>query len=314
MTDTTTNDTIETADAAPADTLSTGVPNASVARTAPADAPATPIVKPGRRPHVVIIGGGFGGLTAARQFAKADVDVTLIDRVNHHLFQPLLYQVATAVLAPSDITVPIRWVLRRNRNVLVLMAEAREVDVARRVVYVDDERRELPYDYLIVASGARHSYFGHDDWEDTAPGLKSIADAYEMRRRFLMAFELAEKADDEKVRLEYQTFVIVGGGPTGVELAGMIPDTARGFCKDFRRINPSSTRVVLIEGGKRLLSAFPEELSARAKRDLEALGVEVRLGSVVTRIEPDGVYIGEERIGTRTVFWAAGNAASPLAR
>ncbi|MBV9880203.1 MAG: NAD(P)/FAD-dependent oxidoreductase, partial [Gemmatirosa sp.] len=170
------------------------------------------------------------------------------------------------------------------------------------------------YDYLVVAAGARHSYFGHDDWEELAPGLKSIVDAAEMRRRFLTSFEMAEKADDPAVRRAYQTFVIVGGGPTGVELAGIIPDTARGFCKDFRRINPSETRVILIEGGKRLLAAFPETLSARAHRDLESLGVDVRLGSVVTRVEPDGVYVGDEHIATRTVFWAAGNAASPLGR
>ncbi|AHG87599.1 Pyridine nucleotide-disulfide oxidoreductase, FAD/NAD(P)-binding domain protein [Gemmatirosa kalamazoonensis] len=291
------------------------MPNASVAQTTSTSGVVSrPIAGRTGRPHVVIVGGGFGGLTAARALKHADVDVTIVDRVNHHLFQPLLYQVATAVLAPSDITVPIRWVLRRQRNALVLMAEAREIDVERRIVYLDDERRELPYDYLIVAAGARHSYFGHDDWEDTAPGLKSIADAYEMRRRFLMSFELAEKADDPAVRLQYQTFVIVGGGPTGVELVGMIPDTARGFCKDFRRIDASRTRVILIEGGPRLLAAFPESLSARAKRDLEGLGVEVRLGSVVTRVEPDGVYIGDEHIATRTVFWAAGNAASPLGR
>ena len=298
----------------PVDTQSTGVPNASVARTAPADG-ARPVVVPrAGRPRVVVIGAGFAGLTAARTLKHADVDVTLVDRVNHHLFQPLLYQVATAVLAPSDITVPIRWILRKQRNALVLMAEAREVDVNARVVYLDDERRPLPYDYLIVAAGARHSYFGHDDWEDVAPGLKSIADAYETRRRFLMAFELAEKADDPAVRREYQTFVIVGGGPTGVELAGMIPDTARGFCHDFRRIVPTNTHVILLEGGKRLLAAFPEKLSEHAKRDLEALGVEVRLDSIVTRVEPDGVFIGGERIPTRTVFWAAGNAASPLGR
>jgi NADH dehydrogenase len=297
------------------DVLSTGVPNASVAPTASPAAPSAPVVHKRRgRPHVVIIGGGFGGLNAARQFKGADVDVTLVDRTNHHLFQPLLYQVATAVLAPSDITVPIRWVMRNHRNVLVLMAEAREIDVDRRIVYLDDERRELPYDYLIVAAGSRHSYFGHDDWEDTAPGLKSITDAYEMRRRFLLAFELAEKAEDPNVRREYQTFVIVGGGPTGVELAGMIPDTARGFCKDFRRINPSAVRVILIEGGQRLLPSFPESLSARAQRDLESLGVEVRLNSIVTRVEADAVCIGDERLPTRTVFWAAGNAASPLGK
>ncbi len=267
-----------------------------------------------RRPHVVILGGGFGGLTAARQFKHADVDVTLVDRTNHHLFQPLLYQVATATLAPSDITVPIRWALRKYRNVLVLMADVHTVDVDRRVVYLDDERRALAYDYLIVATGARHSYFGHDAWEARAPGLKSVADAAAIRRRFLSAFELAEKTEDPVLRAQYQTIVVIGGGPTGVELAGIMPDTARGFCRDFRRIDAGKTRVILLEGSDRLLGAFPKTLSDRAQRDLEKLGVEVRLGAIVTRIEPDAVYVGEERIATRTVVWAAGNAASPLGR
>jgi NADH dehydrogenase len=268
-----------------------------------------------RRPHVVILGGGFAGLTAARTLRNADVDITVIDRTNHHLFQPLLYQVATAVLAPSDITVPIRWRLRKQRNTSVLLAEAREIDVAGRVVYLDDERRALPYDFLVVATGARHSYFGHDEWEEIAPGLKSIADAYELRRRFLLAFEYAEKTDDPAEREAFQTFVIIGAGPTGVELAGTIPDTARkAFRSDFRRIDTARTRVILLEGGKRVLPTFVEELSAAALQDLEELGVEVRLNSLVTRVEPGAVYIGEERIATRTVFWAAGNAASPLGK
>jgi NADH dehydrogenase len=268
-----------------------------------------------RRPHVVILGGGFAGLMAARTLRNAAVDVTVIDRTNHHLFQPLLYQVATAVLAPSDITVPIRWRLRKQKNTTVLLAEAREIDVAQRVVYLDDERRVLPYDYLVVATGARHSYFGHDEWEEIAPGLKSIADAYELRRRFLLAFEYAEKTDDPAEREAYQTFVVVGAGPTGVELAGTIPDTARkAFRQDFRRIDTARTRVILLEGGKRVLPTFAEELSAGALKDLQELGVEVRLDSLVTRIEPGAVYVGDERIATRTVFWAAGNAASPLGR
>lgn len=267
-----------------------------------------------RRPHVVIIGGGFGGLHAARALRKADVDVTLVDRSNHHLFQPLLYQVATAVLAPTDITIPIRYVLRRQRNATVLMADVKAIDPDARTVLLDDEHRPLHYDYLIVAAGARHSYFGHDEWEDNAPGLKTIADAYEMRRRFLTAFEMAEKAESPEERDAWMTFVVIGGGPTGVELAGMIPATAETFRKDFRRIDTCRTRVLLLEGGPRVLAAFPEDLSARAQRDLEELDVEVRVKSVVTRVEPDAVYVGEERIATHTVFWAAGNAASPLGK
>jgi NADH:ubiquinone reductase (H+-translocating) len=268
-----------------------------------------------RRPHIVILGGGFAGLTAARTLRRVDADVTVIDRTNHHLFQPLLYQVATAVLAPSDITVPIRWRLRKQKNTTVLLAEAREIDVERRVVYLDDERTPVAYDYLIVATGARHSYFGRDEWEEIAPGLKSIADAYELRRRFLLAFEYAEKTDDPAERDAYQTFVIVGAGPTGVELAGIIPDTARkAFRHDFRRIDTARTRVILLEGGKRVLPTFVEELSTKVLADLHELGVEVRLESLVTRIEPGAVYVGEERIPTHTVFWAAGNAASPLGK
>jgi NADH:ubiquinone reductase (H+-translocating) len=264
---------------------------------------------------VVVIGGGFAGLRAARKLRKAPVDVTVIDRANHHLFQPLLYQVATAVLNPSDISTPIRWVLRKQKNTLVLMATVQEIDVDRRVLYVDEERRELSYDYLILAAGARHSYFGHDEWEEYAPGLKSIDDAMEIRRRFLLAFEEAEKSDDPAERDAYQTFVVVGAGPTGVELAGMMPATARyAMREDFRRIDTARTRVVLLEGGPRVLPTFHPSLSARAARDLQQLGVEVRTGSIVTRIEEDAVYVGEERIPTRTVFWGAGNAASPLAR
>lgn len=267
-----------------------------------------------RRPHVVIIGGGFGGLHAARAFKGAPVDVTLVDRTNHHLFQPLLYQVATAVLAPTDITTPIRYVLRRQRNTTVLMADVKGIDPEARTVFLDDERRPLSYDYLIVAAGARHSYFGHDAWEEDAPGLKTIADAYEMRRRFLTAFEEAEKATSAEERAAWLTFVVIGGGPTGVELAGIIPATAGTFRKDFRRIDTARTRVLLLEGGPRVLAAFPEKLSARAQRDLEDLDVEVRTGAHVTRVEPGAVFVGEARIATHTVFWAAGNAASPLGR
>lgn len=266
------------------------------------------------RPHVVIIGGGFGGLEAAKRLKRANADVTVVDRANHHLFQPLLYQVATAVLAPTDITIPIRYSLRRQRNAEVLMADVREIDVNSRTLYLDDARTPLRYDYLILAAGARHSYFGHNEWEQYAPGLKTIADAYEIRRRFLTAFEEAEKTTDPALRAEWMTFVVIGGGPTGTELAGMIPATADTFKKDFRRIDTHQTRVLLLEGSPRVLAAYPEELSAHAKRDLEQLGVDVRTGAHVTRVESDAVYVGDERIPARTVFWGAGNAASPLGR
>ena len=263
----------------------------------------------------MIIGGGFAGIAAARALRRAPVDVTLIDRTNHFIFQPLLYQVATAALAPSDITAPIRWILRRQRNTEVLMAEARDIITERRVVRVDDEMREIPYDYLIVAPGARHSYFGHDDWEPYAPGLKAIEDASEIRRRFLLAFERAEKSDDPRERDEYLTFVVVGGGPTGVELSGALPFIARkALAPDFRRIDARRTRVILIEAGPRLLPSFPEDLALHATRDLADLGVEVRVNSVVTKVDQDGVCIGDEKIRARTAFWAAGNKASPLGR
>jgi NADH dehydrogenase len=271
--------------------------------------------EPYRRPHVVIVGGGFGGMYAARRLRRAPVDITLIDRTNHHLFQPLLYQVATATLNPSDVSVPIRWLLRKNPRAQVILGEVDGVDLARRVVSYDDGTRELAYDYLIVASGARHSYFGRNEWEEHAPGLKSLEDALEIRRRFLLSFELAEKIEDPALRRAYQTFVIVGAGPTGVELAGILPTIAReAFHDDFRHIDTRETRVILLEGGPRVLPTFPQPLSERALRDLDRLRVEVRLNSIVTRIEPDAVYVGEERIETRNVFWAAGNAASPLIR
>jgi len=265
-------------------------------------------------PRVVIVGGGFGGLAAARTLARADVRLTLVDRTNHHIFQPLLYQVATATLAPSDITAPIRHLVRRQRNTEVLMAEATRVDVDRRIVHLDRAPWELAYEHLILAAGARHSYFGHDEWEAIAPGLKSVDDALEIRRRFLGAFERAEAVDDPAERAALLTFVIIGVGPTGVELAGLIPDVARGFRRDYRRIDTRDARVVLLEGGPRLLAAFPESISARARRDLEALGVEVRTGAVVTRVDESGAYVGDEHIASRTVLWAAGNAASPIAR
>jgi NADH dehydrogenase len=267
------------------------------------------------RPRVLIIGGGFGGIDAARALRRQNVDITLIDRTNHFIFQPLLYQVATAALAPSDITAPIRWILRKQRNTEVLLAEAREIDTARRVVRVDDEMRELPYDYLIVAPGARHSYFGHDEWEPYAPGLKAVEDASEIRRRFLLAYEKAEKIEDPREREEYLTFVIVGGGPTGVELSGAIPFIAKkALHSEFRRVDTRLTRVILVEAGPRILPSFPEDLAQHATRDLADLGVEVRVNSMVTGVAADGVSIGSEKIRARTSFWAAGNKASPLGK
>lgn len=265
-------------------------------------------------PHVVILGGGFAGLAAARELRRAAVRVTLVDRTNHHTFQPLLYQVATAALAPSDITVPIRWRLRSQRNTTVLMADVSGVDpVARTVTY--DRGRLIGYDYLIVATGARHAYFGHDEWERFAPGLKSLDDARDMRQRFLLAFENAEKEPDAWVQQALLTFVVVGAGPTGVELAGSMPDIARrALRRDFRNIDTSRTRVILVEAGPRILPTFPDDLSRKAQQSLEGLGVEVRLGTPVTGIDGESVSIGTERIPARTVFWAAGNEASPLGR
>jgi NADH:quinone reductase (non-electrogenic) len=278
----------------------------SIAKTRPQASSST------GRPRVIIVGGGFGGLSAARALRDAPVDVTVIDRTNHHLFQPLLYQVATATLAPSDITAPIRYLLRRQRNTTVLMAEVRSLDVDRRVVTLDDGR-EMAYDYLILASGSRHSYFGHSEWEPSAPGLKSIQDAREIRRRFLLALEEAEKSDDPARRDALLTFVVIGGGPTGVELAGILPTIVRGpMREEFRRIDTRKARVILLEGGPRVLPSFPESLSAHALEDLRDLGVDVRTDTLVTRVEPGAVWIGDERIATATVLWAAGNSASAL--
>jgi NADH dehydrogenase len=268
-----------------------------------------------KRPHVVIIGGGFGGISAAQGLKRAPVNVTLIDRTNHFTFQPLLYQVATAALSPSDITAPIRWILRHHRNAEVLMAEVREIDPERQVVRLDADEKEISYDYLIVATGSRHAYFSHNEWEPYAPGLKAIEDASEIRRRFLLAFEHAELTDDDKEREELLTFAIVGGGPTGVELAGAMPYIARkALAPDFRRTDTRKTRVVLIEAGPRILPSFPEDLAARAARDLQDLGVEIRVGAMVTGVDAEGVSIGPEKIRARTAFWAAGNLASPLGK
>jgi NADH dehydrogenase len=266
------------------------------------------------RPHVIVIGGGFGGLYAARALKNAPVDVTLIDRTNHHTFQPLLYQVATATLAPTDIAAPIRWLLRSQSNTEVLLCEASTIDPNERVVKCADGRT-LHYDFLIVAAGARHAYFGHDEWESRAPGLKSIEDAIELRRRWLLAFERAENATDPAERDANLTFVIIGGGPTGVELAGMLPTIARfALPRDFRHVDTAASKIILIEGGPRLLPAFPEDLSEHARLDLIDLGVDVRLNSRVTNVGDGFVEIGSERIDARTMFWAAGNAASPLGR
>lgn len=265
--------------------------------------------------RVVIIGGGFGGLNAARGLgsrrADAPIQVTLIDRRNHHLFQPLLYQVATASLSPAEIAYPIRKVLSRYRNIRVLLGEATGIDVDARIVRLADG--EVPYDALIVATGATHSYFGNDEWAAFAPGLKTVEDAVEIRRRFLLAFEAAEREQDETARRARLTFVVVGGGPTGVELAGAMAEIARrSIPRDFRSIDTATARIVLVEGQDRLLAAFTPDLSARAKTDLQALGVEVRTGALVTAIDERGVTIGNERIDAGCVFWAAGVRASSL--
>lgn len=268
----------------------------------------------GRR-RVVIIGGGFGGLNAARALAHADLEVVLIDRTNHHLFQPLLYQVATTSLAPSDVTAPIRWVLRRQKNVTTLLGTVETIDRRNRSIRVVGEGDPIHYDYLIVAPGTRHAYFGHPEWERWAPGLKSVEDARRIRKRFLLAFERAEWEDDPAARQALLTYVIVGGGPTGVELAGVLPEMCSvAFRPDFRRIDTATVRVILVEGGPRILPAFPPSLSQRAHDDLVQMGVEVRTNAIVTHIDEDGVQIGDERIRSQSVFWAAGNAASPLLR
>ncbi len=267
------------------------------------------------RPRVLIVGGGFAGLYAARVLASSAARVTIVDRTNHHLFQPLLYQAATATLAPSDITAPIRWLLRKQQNAEVLMAAVERIDVDRREAVCDGGTLTIPYDYLILAAGARHSYFGHPEWETIAPGLKSIDDAIRIRQRVLLAFERAEKTSDEAVRRHELTFVIVGGGPTGVELAGMLPTIARNTLpEDFRRVNTKKARVILLEGGPRLLPAYPEDLSEAAHRSLEHLGVEVHTNTRVTNVSRGVVAAGDERFEAATIVWAAGNEASPLGK
>ncbi|HZF32691.1 MAG TPA: NAD(P)/FAD-dependent oxidoreductase [Candidatus Angelobacter sp.] len=267
------------------------------------------------RPRVVIVGAGFGGLVAARALRKVAAKVTVIDRRNYHLFQPLLYQVATAGLSPADIASPIRGILRDQANAEVLMARVTGVDRARREVMIDGSERRIPYDYLIIAAGARHAYFGHDEWEDVAPGLKKIDDATAIRHRILVAFEKAETTADPEERRRLLTFVIVGGGPTGVEMAGAIAELAKmTLVKDFRTIDPASARVILVEGGPRVLLAFPEDLSAKARHSLEKLGVEVLTNTPVELCDAGGVVSAGMRIEARTILWAAGVQAAPAAK
>jgi NADH:ubiquinone reductase (H+-translocating) len=262
-----------------------------------------------KKPRVVIVGAGFGGLEAAKKLACKEVSLTVIDRTNHHLFQPLLYQVATAALSPANIAAPVRSILSNCKNVEVILAEVESVDVDAKKVKTPDA--EIDYDYLILATGARHSYFGHDEWEKLAPGLKSLEDAVELRRRILMAFEYAEKVSDEAARKAAMNFVIIGGGPTGVEMAGAIAEISRHtLARDFRHINPSEARVILIEGTSRLLGGYPEDLSASARKQLIDLGVEVRTDARVTNVTETGVQVNGEFIPCRVKIWAAGNNAS----
>ena len=271
------------------------------------------------RTRVVIIGAGFGGLNAARGFQHAPVDVTVIDRSNHFLFQPLLYQVATAELSPADISAPIRGVLRSQRNTRTVLANVTDVDVERREVIArdlgDGHEHRIPYDYLIIATGAGESYFGHDEWAKRAPGLKSISDATAIRREILLAFETAELESDRERISALMTFVIVGGGPTGVEMAGAIADLAHnGIRRDFRAIDTAGARVLLVEAGPRLLPQFPAGLGKKAQGALRHLGVEVRLNSAVKDVDDDGVVIGDEHVRAQTVIWAAGVEASPAGK
>jgi NADH:ubiquinone reductase (H+-translocating) len=264
-----------------------------------------------KRPRVIVIGGGFAGLSAVRALHSAAVDVLLIDRCNHHTFQPLLYQVATAGLAAPSIAAPLRHILRTQRNATVILGEVRSIDIERRSVGVDGVSHS--YDFLVVATGSTHAYFGRDEWARYAPGLKTLADALRIRAQILTAFERAEATADRAEQMEWLTFLIVGGGATGVELAGTLAEIARHTLKrEFRHIDPAAARVLLVEAGARVLPSFPESLSAKARRQLERLGVLVRTGRPVTALDERGVMIGDERIAARTVLWAAGVAASPL--
>jgi NADH dehydrogenase len=263
------------------------------------------------RPSVVIVGGGFGGLAAARGLAHAAVDVTLVDRHNHHLFQPLLYQVATAGLSPADIASPIRRILHRQANTRVWLEEVRAIDVAARRIELG--QGELAFDFLVLAAGATHSYFGHEEWAGIAPGLKSLEDALEIRRRVLLAFERAEREADREAVRQWLTFAVIGAGPTGVEMAGAFAEIARhSLAHDFRRIDPRMARVILIEAGPRVLAAYPEPLARKAQAQLESLGVQVWTGHAVRAVDARGLTIGEDRLAARTIVWAAGVLASPL--
>lgn len=267
-----------------------------------------------QRPHVVVVGAGFAGLACVRALARSPVDITLIDRRNYHLFQPLLYQVATAALSPADIAWPIRSIVARQPNVRVEMARVSGVDAERRTVVTEDGRW-IAYDQLVLATGVRHSYFGRDDWESVAPGLKKIADATAIRERVLLAFERAETEPDPFEQRRLLTFAVIGAGPTGVEMAGALAELARhALSKDFRSIDPQRARIVLIEAGARVLPSFPSRLSLKASQALERLGVEIRLGQPVTCCDADGVTVGDDRIPARSVVWAAGVVASPAAR
>jgi NADH:quinone reductase (non-electrogenic) len=261
--------------------------------------------------HVVIVGGGFGGLHAAKALKRAEVQVTIVDRRNHHTFQPLLYQVAMAALSPGDIASPIRWILRRQRNAEVVMADVRSVDLADQKLRLADG--EMSYDFLIVATGATHAYFGHEEWRKVAPGLKTLEDALAIRRRVLGAFERAEREVDPDRRRAQLTFVVIGGGPTGVEMAGALAEISRqSLARDFRHFDPGSARIILVEGGPSILAAFPDSLREAALYDLQALGVEVRLNSIVTGVTESHVEIGQDVILAETKLWAAGMTASPL--
>ncbi len=264
------------------------------------------------RPRVVILGGGFGGLNAAKALKNANIDIILVDKTNHHLFQPLLYQVATAALSPGDIARPIRSILKEQKNTQVILDEVTAIDKEAQKVILKNEGN-LSFDYLIIAIGARHSYFGHDEWEDNAPGLKTISDALKIREKVLLSFEKAEITESEKEREKYLTFVIIGGGPTGVEMAGAVAEIARKtMTKDFRNIDPSQAKIILIEGAPRLLSAYPEDLTEYTKKSLEKMGVKVMVSTRVTDIGPDVVNIDSEIIKTTNIIWAAGNKASPV--
>jgi NADH dehydrogenase len=262
-------------------------------------------------PHVVVIGGGFGGLMAAKALTRAPVRVTLLDRHNHHLFQPLLYQVATATLSPGDIASPIRWILRHARNVRVLLGDVRAIDTQTRRIRLEDDST-VDYDFLIVATGASHTYFGHDEWAKDAPGLKTLEDALAIRRRILVAFERAERETDPARQRRLMTFVMVGGGPTGVELAGTLAEIAHQTRREFRSIDTRNTRIVVVEAGPTILPAFAPKLRDAARASLRRLRVEVREHTRVTRVDAGGVALGEERLDAGTVLWTAGVAASPL--